>query len=75
MKMTSLHFNYIANAVALVDTPEKRALYKENGLSTMRYQWDLVRGAGLIHWMCDALYTYLNDDHIQTALNRIIKPL
>jgi len=44
-------------------------------LTTTRYQWDIVRHAGLMTWVCDTLYEYLNDTHIQTALNKIVKPL
>jgi len=75
MKITSSHFETLSLALGSVDTPERRAAYRKAGLSTRRYQWDLVRIAGLMTWLCDTLYKYLNDDHIQTALNRIIKPL
>jgi hypothetical protein len=34
-----------------------------------------VRAAGLTQWLCDTIYPYANDDHIQTALNRLVKPL
>jgi hypothetical protein len=75
MKIKPVHFEALSLALSPVDTPERRAAYREAGLSTRRYQWDLVRIAGLMTWLCDNLYSYLNDDHIQTALNRIVKPL
>jgi hypothetical protein len=75
MKITSDHFDAMALALSSVDTPERRAAYRAANLTTRRYQWDLVRIAGLMSWLCDNLYKYLNDDHIQTALNRIVKPL
>lgn len=37
-----------------------------------RYRWDLFRAAGLTTFACDTLYTYANDDHIDTALRHII---
>ena len=75
MKITSAHFETLSLALGSVDTPERRAAYREANLTTRRYQWDLIRAAGLMSWLCDNLYKYLNDSHIQTALNRIVKPL
>lgn len=34
-------------------------------------RWYAVNTSGLLSWMCDTLYAYLNDDHIDTALRRI----
>ena len=75
MKIKPEHFEYLRDAVAKYDTDIHRSNYAAAGLSTRRFQWDLVRHAGLTGWLCDTLYQYLNDDHIQTALNRIIKPI
>jgi hypothetical protein len=73
MKMTALHFDIMKDAIAAIDTAETRAQYFEQCTSLRAYQWYLVRKAGLLPFMCDELYKYLNDDHIQTALNRIVK--
>ena len=75
MKMQPEHFNYMSVALAACDTDFYRARYRAAGLTTRRYQWDMVRHAGLMTWLCNTLYIYLNDDHIQTALNKIVKPL
>ena len=75
MKMTQEHFQHMQRVLAEVDTPELRQMYIDAGLSTTLYQWNMIRRAGLMGWVCDTLYKYLNDNHIQTALNRIIKPL
>lgn len=75
MKIKPEHFAHLRAELAKVDTDFHRGRYANAGLSTRRYQWDAVRYAGLMPWLCDTLYTYLNDDHIQTALNRLIKPL
>lgn len=75
MKMQPTHFAHMREALAKHDTDFYRSRYAAAGLSTRRYQWDLVRHAGLMTWLCDTLYSYLNDDHIQTALNKIVKPL
>lgn len=75
MKMTREHFDQLAAMLRPHDTGFHRDRYAAAGHSTRRYQWDLVRHAGAMSFICDALYQYLNDDHIQTALNRIVKPL
>jgi hypothetical protein len=72
MKMQTAHFDHIAEKIAALDTPALRAAYRDAGLSLKRYQWDVTWKAGLTTYICDTLYPYLNDDHIQTALNRII---
>jgi len=75
MKIKPEHFEHLRETVSKYNTDFHRSRYVAAGLTTRRFQWDLVRHAGLMPWLCDTLYKYLNDDHIQTALNRIIKPL
>lgn len=75
MKMTKEHFDYIAAKIGALDTSALRAAYSGAGLSLKRYQWDIARQVGLLPFICDTLYQYLNDDHIQTALNRIVTSL
>lgn len=75
MKMTPEHFSHLQHNLLKYDTEFHRSRYIAAGLSTTRYQWDMVRHAGLMSWVCDTLYSYLNDTHIQTALNKIVKPL
>jgi hypothetical protein len=40
-----------------------------------RIRWDYCFGAGLSPWICDNLYIYLNDTHIDTALKSIMREL
>ena len=75
MKMQTAHFDHIADKINALDTPALRAAYRDAGLSLKRYQWDVTYQVGLTAYICDTLYSYLNDDHIQTALNRIIPAL
>ena len=35
--------------------------------------WDLVRYNGGITFICDELYGYMNDDHVDTALRSIFR--
>ena len=75
MKIQASHYEHLAAAVAPLDTAERRAAYVAAGLSDKRYHWDLTYAADLTPWICSTLYPYLNDDHIDTALRRIIPPL
>lgn len=40
-----------------------------------RFRWDLLYGLVGSEWVCDNLYPYLNDDHIDSALKQICKEL
>lgn len=40
-----------------------------------RYRWDLCYAAGLTPWICETLYSYANDSHIDTALKAIMKEI
>ena len=73
MKMKDDHFNYMKQQVnkVLNDNPDLYAQYKKAGLSDMRFNWDLLYRANLNKWICDTLYDYLNDTHIDTAIRKI----
>ena len=75
MKMSKEHYAYIAEKIDTLDSPYLRGVYRNAGLSLKRYQWDVIYQVGLTAYICDTLYPYLNDEHIQTALNRIIREL
>jgi hypothetical protein len=75
VKITNEHFSTMATMVAPLDTPEKRAQYRAQNLTDKRYRWDLAYAAGCTRFICDALYAYLDDTHIDTALRAIVKPL
>lgn len=75
MKMKPEHYSHIEQAVKKDDNAFHRSRYAAAGFSDTRYRWDLVRHAGLMTWICDTLYAYLNDTHIDTALRRIIPGL
>ncbi len=38
----------------------------------MRLRWDLLYIAVPVRWICDNLYPYLDDSHIDTALRAIM---
>jgi len=75
MKITKTHFEKMQAAISVLDTDTNRKAYAAMSLSLKRYQWDLVRQAGLLSFVCDELYKYADDTHIQTCLNRIVPSL
>lgn len=82
MKITSSHFDHLRSLIEPLDTTERRAEYKSKGLTDTRYRWDLTYLSGhasnpesCTRFICDTLYSYMNDSHVDTALRSIVKPL
>lgn len=75
MKMKKEHFDYLkSQMLAYPHTPLLHD-YLVTGLSEQRWRWDWMhRVPGLNTWLCKNLYSYLNDDHIDTALKKISNP-
>jgi hypothetical protein len=71
MKMTKEHFAYIRTAICRDGFAPTLPDYKARGLSAKRYRWDMLYRAGLSKWICDNLYPYLNDEHIDTAMRSL----
>jgi hypothetical protein len=78
MKMTSEHYSYLLSEIDTlldrhkidsIDTVKQE--YEAKGLSMKRMRWDLVYYAKLTPWICDNLYNYLDDTHIDTALRKM----
>lgn len=79
MKMTKDHYIYIKSAIesklkslgyTLNDAVK---LCREKGLNDIAIGWYLLNGSGLNTFVCEELYLYLNDTHINTALKAIVK--
>ncbi len=83
MKMKPEHIKYMQDAIAPLDTEERREAYRTGNFPRAdkvkdlekRYRWDLFWAANLTRWCCDTLYSYISDTHIDTALRSIVKPL
>jgi hypothetical protein len=80
MKMRPEHFALLKSECEAVlrARPTMRQSYLDKGRSLQRLRWDVVGAIRIdgdtgIKWVCDTLYPYLNDDHINTALKAIIK--
>ena len=69
--MQKSHYDFIKNAISDFDTYQAYQYYQSQGYNDIRYRWDLLYNAGLSSWVCDNLYSYLNDQHIDTALKNI----
>ena len=79
MKMKPEHYKHIETQILdicfdndVVAMEQCRVMaYERQGLTNKRFRWDLLYMAGLSTWICDNLYTYLDDDQIDTALRKI----
>ena len=81
MKITDEHYNQLKAMIApLKDKlPAHREYIIAEGKAKdvdKRLRWDALYSAkGGNQFICDNLYKYLNDDHIDTALKAIMKEL
>lgn len=77
MKIKDEHYKYIQKNIQLyldkanIDMPYCINRYEALNLSMKRMWWDISYASGLTKWICDNLYSYMNDDHIDTALRKI----
>jgi hypothetical protein len=76
MKITIEHQAYIKQATEATgnNTVENLKKYNDAGLSLQRFCWDLLWSAKLSPWICNNIYPYANDEHIDTLLRQIVKP-
>ena len=74
MKIKREDYDLLRQAVfgTLKKYPGIREEYRKQGLSDMRFRWDLLWRSNLNF---SSMYSYLNDDHIDTALRRIVKEI
>lgn len=86
MKMSDADFSQLREVISPLDTPERRQAYREGKYPrseftkdvNKRYRWDLIFAAGgrfqQGNFMSE-LYKYLTDDHIYTALKKLVPDL
>jgi len=71
MKMKTTDYDELKDAMyRRMRLCESRKEYEDRGLSAKRHRWDMLWGSG---YSITPLYSYLNDDHIDTALRRIVR--
>lgn len=80
MKIKEEHFNHMQNSILNNFPIEKaNAYYNEiiNGTKgkdkQKLFRWNIMYISIPSRWVCDNLYPYMNDDHIDTALKKIVK--
>lgn len=81
MKMTAQHYQHLKDAIATVlrNNPDAVQRYESGNFPRsagtknlqMRFNNDILRSAVSSSWVCDNLYNYLNDTHINTALRAL----
>ena len=86
MKTKQVHYDYMLKEIAAIGIDRIKAhreyIYND-ALSEgskikdpdKRFRWDLLFAAKLSTWLCDNVYTYADDNHIDTALRSIVKHL
>ena len=74
MKIQTSHLKHMQTAIRQYeqDNPEAVAAHKAKH-TPMRYRHDVMRAAGLLSFVCDTLYEYMDDTHLDTALRHICK--
>lgn len=87
LKITNEHLETLRAAITPLDTRSRREQYIRGEFPraaltknlAMRYRWDLLWAAvdtpafPTSKWVCDNLYPYLNDEHIDSALREILR--
>jgi len=78
MKIKPEHFAILEEACNKVieDNPTARQTYTNQGLTEKRFRWDVLYASKIDNdsasrWICDNLYSYMDDTHIDTALRKI----
>jgi hypothetical protein len=51
--------------------PSTRQAYFNSGLNEKRLRWDVFNAVIPVRWVCDTLYQYLDNTHIDTVLRKI----
>ena len=81
MKITATHYKVLENGIKekhtdmLANHTQDYTKYLAAGYSDKRIGWDLLHAAKLTPFVCDTLYKYLNDTHIDTAVLAIMKTI
>ncbi len=85
MKMMQDHYEQLKNACAVHRhkiSDIRETIIKEGRSKDVekRVRWDILWSVSIGDsnssiWICDNLYSYLDDDHIDTALRNIMKEL
>lgn len=76
MKIKPEHYAQLSAALEAIRPKigQATAQYREVGLSEKQLRWDAFRAAKVAgdstRWLCDVLYQYMDDTHMDTALRK-----
>lgn len=80
MKMINEDYEFMLRAISSLDRMKliEHKSYLEGDCHPKpkdiekRFRWDCFYAAKLSGWCCERLYKYLNDEHIDTALKKVM---
>lgn len=79
MKITKEHYSKLETGIKGKHADMMKSSdyhkYLAFGHTDKRIGWDLLHAAGLTPFVCDTLYKYLNDTHIDTAILAIMRTI
>jgi hypothetical protein len=79
MKISQEHYAYMRDAISGVVEKAGRkelAAFKETQKTERQFRWNLLWAAKISMWISDTLYPLgVKDDHIDTALRKIVAEL
>ena len=80
MKIQAEHYNFMREKILPFKpqiTQFRQRIVNEGKARDVekRLRWDLAYLADLTWWLCENVYTYAHDEHIDTALRSIMKEL
>ena len=82
MKITPAHYQHMQAAIAAIATPAKIAAHRQFIVNEgkaqdveKRLRWDMSYYSGLTPYICDNVYSYADDTHVDTALRQIMREL
>ena len=77
MKIKPAHYQFLKSSIQKIDKEKAlkhyESLKSDSRIKTikLRFAVDLMYAANLNRFICDTLYAYLEDTHINTALQKI----
>lgn len=81
VKIQQAHYDHMKAAIAAIPAHKvaaHRQFIANEGKAkdpAKRLRWDLSYYAGLTPFICENVYSYANDDHVDTALRAIMREM
>ena len=80
MKIRPAHYAHIRDAIRALKpdlAAARKALHQQGRAHDIEkcLRWNLSYAANLSQYICDNIYSYCDDDHIDTALRSIVREI